>query len=99
MSYAESLRMLKTAYSESILSKTQVKAFKDGRETVEDMPRSGRPSTCTTDANIKKVNEIVLENRHASVREIARKLNIGCAAACLILTDNLGIRRVNARLA
>lgn len=40
------------------------------------MPLSGRPSTSTTDDNIKKVKEIVLENRHAGVKEIARKLSI-----------------------
>lgn len=101
ISCAESLRMLEKAYGESTLSKTQVydwyRAFKDGRETVQDMPRSGRPSMSTTDDNIKKVKEIVLENHHASVREIARELNIGREAARLILTDNLGMRRVAAR--
>ena len=88
--------MFKKAYGKSILSKSLVydryKAFKDGRETVEDMARSGRTLTSTTDVNIKKVKEIVLENRHASVREIGRE------ADRLILGDNLGKRWVNARL-
>lgn len=102
ISCAESLRILEKAYGESILSKTQVydwyKAFKDTRETVEDMPRSGRPSTSTTDDNIKKVKEIVLENLYVNVREIVRELNIGREAARLILVDNLGMRHVAARL-
>ena len=80
ISCAESVWMVEKAYGESILSKTQVydwyRAFTNGRETVEDMTRTGRPPTSTTDDNIKKVKEIVLENRNASVREIARKLNI-----------------------
>ena len=102
ISCAESLRMLQKAYGESVLSKTQVyewyKAFQDGRTTVEDMPRSGRPSTSTTDENIKKAKEIVLQNPHVSVREIARELDIGREMARLILVDSLCMRRVNARL-
>lgn len=94
--------MLQKAYGESVLSKTQVyewyKAFKDGRETVEDAPRSGRPSTSTTDDNVEKVREIVLENRHTSVRELARDLNMSRETARLILVENLGMRRVAARL-
>lgn len=40
----------------------------------------------------------MLENRHAGVTKIARKLNIGREAARWILTNNLDMRRVNARL-
>ena len=102
ISCAESLRMLQKAYGESVLSKTQVyewyKAFKDGRETVEDAPRSGRPSTSTNDDNVEKVKEIVLENRHTSVRELGRYLNMSRETARLIIVEKLGMRRVAARL-
>ncbi|XP_069966394.1 protein GVQW3-like [Bactrocera oleae] len=102
LSCVESLQMLEKACAESILSKIQIydwyKAFKDGRETVEDMSRSDRSSTCTTDENIKKVREIVRESRHASIIEVASTLIIGREAARLILTDNLAMRRVNAWL-
>lgn len=40
--------------------------FKDGREEVKDLPRSGRPSTSTNKENVK---EIVLKIRYSSVRE------------------------------
>lgn len=94
--------MLQKAYGESVLSKTQVyewyKAFKDGRETVEDAPRSGRPSTSTNDDNVEKVKEIVLENRHTSVRELGRYLNMSRETARLIIVEKLGMRRVAARL-
>lgn len=102
ISCADSLRMLEKAYGDSVLSKTQVyewyKAFKDGREIVEDLPRSGRPSTSSTNDNVEKIKEIVLENRHASVREIARDLNISRETARLILVNQLGMQRVAARL-
>ena len=59
--------MLQKAYGESAFSKTQAyewyKEFKEGREVVQDLfPRSGRPSTSTTDKNNEKVKEIVMEN-------------------------------------
>jgi len=45
----ETYKKLKRAYGEHALSKTQIfrwhKAFLDGRESVEDEPRSGRPCT------------------------------------------------------
>lgn len=102
ISCAESLKMLQKAYGDSALSKTQAyewyKAFKDGREIVEDMPRSGRPSTSSTEENVDKIKEIVLENRHASVREIARDLNISRESARLVLVNQLRMKRVSARL-
>lgn len=52
ISCAESVKMLQ-AYSDSVLSKTQAcewyKPFKDCHQIINDLPRSGRPSTSTTD--------------------------------------------------
>ena len=49
ISCAESLEILQKAYDESTLSKTRAcewySAFKSIREVVEDLPRSGWPST------------------------------------------------------
>jgi len=94
--------MLGKAYGESVLSKTQVydwyKAFKNGRTDVEDLPRSGRPSTSSTDENIEVVKKTVLENRHTSIRELAQDLNISRESVRLILVDILGMRKVAGRL-
>ena len=46
-------------------------AFKSGRDVLEDLARSGRPSTSSTEVNIAKVKEIVTENRHSSLIKIA----------------------------
>ncbi|EFN79966.1 Putative uncharacterized protein FLJ37770, partial [Harpegnathos saltator] len=48
-----------------------LKKFREGRESVEDDPRSGRPSTSTDDAHIGKVRELLPQNRRLTVREIA----------------------------
>ncbi|KOC58774.1 Putative uncharacterized protein FLJ37770, partial [Habropoda laboriosa] len=90
------------AYGESCLSKTQTyewyKAFKEGREEVQDLPRSGRPSTISTDENIEKIKKTVIENRRLSVREVARELEMSHMSVRNILTEVLGMRRVAARL-
>ena len=60
--------MLHKAYGKSTLSKTRAyelySAFKSGRDVMEDLPRSGRPSTSSTEVNIAKVKEMVTEHRH-----------------------------------
>ena len=49
----ELLKMLQKAYRESTLSKTRANewcsAFKSDRDVVKDLPRSGRPSTSSTE--------------------------------------------------
>ena len=76
----ESLKMLQKFFGESILSRTQVfewhKAFSEGREVVENLPHTSRPSTSVYKDNIEKVKKIVLKNHRVGNREIAEALNI-----------------------
>ena len=71
ISFAESQKTSQKAYGESTLSKTRAyewhSAFKNGRDVVENLPRSGQPSTSSTEVNIAKVKEMVTENRHLSL--------------------------------
>ncbi|CAF5018147.1 unnamed protein product, partial [Rotaria sp. Silwood1] len=54
-----------------------VAEFKDDpTRDFKDAPRSGRPSTTTTDENIKAVEHIVMRDRQISVRRVAAELNI-----------------------
>ena len=65
---------------------------------MKDLPRSGRPSTSSTEVNIDKVKEMVIENRHFSLREIAAELTVSHESIRTILRDCLGMKRVAARL-
>ncbi|KAJ8938293.1 hypothetical protein NQ318_020352 [Aromia moschata] len=42
-----------------------------GRETTEDDPRPGRPSTSKTDENIEKIGKLIREDRRLSIRGLA----------------------------
>ena len=73
-------------------------AFKSGRDEVEDLPRSVRPTTSSTEVNIAKVKEMVTENRHLSLRVITAELSVYYELIRTILNDCLGMKRVAARL-
>lgn len=65
---------------------------------MEDLPRSGRPSTSSTEVNIAKVKEMVTENRHLSLRGIATELLVSHESARTILKQYLGMKRDATRL-
>ena len=50
---AETFEMLRTAFGEHCLSRGRIfewhRRFKEGRDSVDDNPRSGRPTTSKTD--------------------------------------------------
>ncbi|KAG5343484.1 MOS1T transposase, partial [Acromyrmex charruanus] len=67
ISAAETLRMCQKAYGDGALSQARVFAwhrmFKEGRESVQDEPRAGRPSTSTDVIHVQKIRDLVLANR------------------------------------
>jgi len=73
-SASESFASLTEAYRDATLSRTIVfkwhKPFKEGRENVEDDPRSGRPIS-TNDQNVEVVRAVMQKDRRMSVRMIA----------------------------
>ena len=72
--------MLVQVYGDNAMKKTAVykwvKRFSEGRESVTDKERSGRPATSRTEENIANVRKIVLENRRLTVRSKAEQVNI-----------------------
>ena len=70
-----------------------VKRFSEGKETVTDEERSGRPSTSRNEENIAKICQIVRENRRLTVRSIAEQVNIDRERVRKILTEDLEMRR------
>ena len=102
ISCSNSQAMLQKYYGEAVLSKTRIyefyKAFKDGRENVEDKSRSGKTSTSSTENNINQVKEIILHTRIISLRDIACKVHTSHKSVQSILVNILRVRRVIARI-
>jgi len=76
-SATETFVSLTEAYGDATLLRTMVfkwhKAFKEGRENVEDDPRSGRPNSSTNDQNVEVVPAVMAQDRRLSVRMIAQE--------------------------
>jgi len=71
-SATETLEMVNATYGDQALSRLSVfrwyGRFHDGREDTEDDPRSGRPTECRNDNNVEKISQLLLQNRHLSLR-------------------------------
>ena len=93
---------LKRAYGEHSVSRAQVfgwhKSFLEGREQVEDEPRAGRPSTSKTDDNVERVRSLVSSDRRLTLRMITSELNLNRFTVHQILTQDLDMRKVCAKM-
>jgi DNA-directed RNA polymerase sigma subunit (sigma70/sigma32) len=94
--------MLVQVYRDNAMKKTAaykwVKRFSVGRESVTDEGRSGLPATSRTEEIIAKVYQIVGENRQLTVRSIAEQVNINRETVRRILTEDLDMRKVCAKM-
>jgi len=94
--------MLVQVYGDSAMKKTAVykwvKRFSEGKECVTDEERSGRPATSRTEENIAKSRQTVRENLWLTVRSIAKQVNIDRETVRKILTEDLDMRKVCAKM-
>ena len=85
-------------YGDNAMKKTAVcrwvKRFAEGRESVTDEEKSGRPATSRTEENIANIRQIVCENRRLTVRSTADQVNIDRDTVRNILTEDLDMRKV-----
>ena len=71
--------------------------FKRGRESLEDDPRSGRPSTATTQENIDRIHQMVMNDRRLTITHMANVISISSERVENILHNELGMSKVSAR--
>ncbi|GBM28261.1 Mariner Mos1 transposase [Araneus ventricosus] len=97
----ETHEMLVTVYGVEAVSKKCVfewfKRFRDGKEDVEDEPRSGRPPTSTTPDNIERVRRMLADDRRLSLRMIAEELKISLDSVSNIIHAHLQKPKICAR--
>ncbi|CAG8750156.1 4475_t:CDS:2 [Cetraspora pellucida] len=53
-----------------------VSAFNNGNESIEDKPHPGSPRQATTSKTIAKIKEMVIEDPHATIRELVNLVGI-----------------------
>ncbi|KAJ8957114.1 hypothetical protein NQ318_007329 [Aromia moschata] len=94
--------MLRKAFGVDCLSVRQIfrwhKAFAEGREDVNDENRAGRPSSSSSDDNVKRVRDLLNTDRRLSVRLISETLDITKTIVHEIVSESLGMRKVSAKL-
>jgi len=80
-SATETLQMVNAAYGDQALSRPNVfhwyGRFVMNGKTLKTTPRSGRPTECRNDNNVEKISQLLLQNRHLSLRMLADEVNIG----------------------
>jgi hypothetical protein len=68
---AQTVTMLREAFKEEALSQARVYVwfpwFKRGDMSLEDQPRSGRPSTSRSKENIKKIRDAIMFDCHQTI--------------------------------
>ena len=99
---SECFALLQQVYKEETISRARAfewhKRFREGREECEDDQRCGRPVTSRTDSNIDRVKQLVRADSRLSVKMISEKLSFGRDAVWKILTENLEMRKLRAKM-
>jgi len=71
--------------------------FENGRTSVMDAERSGRPSRSTTDEKLEEARAIILTDRRVTIEEIALQLGISQGTAYSLVHGILGFHKIAAR--
>jgi len=95
--FTETFQLLNQVYGKDCMSRTQCyewfKHFKEGRMSVREDPRPGRPSTSTNDDHVKRVRG----NHRVIVQEVADEVGITTESCHQISTEKHQVRRVSAK--
>lgn len=97
-SATETLQLIRQVYGEDALGRSAVfkwhQRFSQGRDSLEDDQRMGRPPTVRTERKIEEVATVVRANRSQSVDDIAAAVGVSHGTCHKILTEDLNMSRV-----
>ena len=68
--------------------------FNDGRESIENDPRVGRPVSVLTEKNVATVKTLIEEDARYTVQEIEELNGIHLSSVLKILRERLGLRKI-----
>ena len=94
----EIFNQLKTIYNDQAPSYATVARwvtlFKNGRESIEDDPRSGRPIRGVTQDNIEAVSKVIMLDPHSTYIEIEALTSLSRGTIYNIIHEHLKLRKV-----
>ena len=100
-SVAKSVKPIQKAYGDAALSRTTIfewnKRFGEGRESVKNDERSGRPTTSRTDDNIAAFDKMFKEDRKVTSRLKTDTLDMTKTVVLRILREDLKKRKLCSR--
>ncbi|XP_026327857.1 histone-lysine N-methyltransferase SETMAR-like, partial [Hyposmocoma kahamanoa] len=92
---------METVYGDQCPGKTMIYKwhglFKNGRESIEDDPRPGRPVEATTSDNVEKIEKFILEDARLKKKQLSALVGVSDTTILRILHDHLGMTKVSAR--
>lgn len=95
------LEEMSSVYQDSCPGKTMIykwhSLFKQGRDSIEDDPRPGRPIEVATTEIVEKVEKIVVEDARLKKKQLAEIVGVSETTIFKILHDHLGMSKVCAR--
>jgi len=68
--------------------------FREGRVTINDDPRPGRPKASTNEGSVKLVADFLAENRRATCEKISQATGISSTSVFRIFTTDLQKRKI-----
>lgn len=74
------------------------KDFVNRRETVEDELTSGCPTSARTSKNINPVRAFIRQDRHLTIGMTTNELNINECTVCQIVTQDMNMKKVCAKM-
>ena len=74
-----------------------VRRLNDGRESIENDPRAGRPVSVLMEKNLATVNMLIEKDARYTVQEIEELSGIHSSSVLKILRERLGLRKICAR--
>ena len=69
------------------------KWFREGRETIEDHPRPGRPVTETTSENIEEIRSLINDDPHLTIDEIQVETGMSRGTIERIISNHLQLKK------
>ncbi len=92
---------METVFGEEVYSERTIwywlHEFRNGRDRIQDLPRSGRPSSMHSEDNVESVLEVVLQDRRQRVSDIALAVDLSHSSVHRILRMDLKFHKKSAK--